>query len=204
MTLSTQVILVRHAQTEMITKNRIHGHFDRPLSQKGIQDAKKTAEHFRGQSFDALYSSSIGRAMHTAEIIGNAIDMVPVPNDGLKERNYGCLEGKPLSLFEPDLSGPKIMHPFINFALRTSGESAKFFVDRVISTFDDITTQHKKQRILFVIHWGLLSILTQYLQGKDLSVWREIGPWTSCGISEFHQKENTWQPIYLNNSSHLL
>jgi len=204
MTLSTQVILVRHAQTEMITKNRIHGHSDSPLSQKGVRDANKTADRLRGQSFGAFYSSPIGRAMHTAEIIGNVINRVPVPNDGLKERYYGWLEGKPLSLFEPDLSGPKIMHPFINIALKASGESAKFFVDRVISTFDDITTRHKKQRILFVIHWGLLSILTQYLQGKDLSVWREIGPWTSCGISEFHQKENTWQPIYLNNSSHLL
>ncbi len=204
MTLSTQVILVRHAQTEMITKNRIHGHSDSPLSQKGVRDANKTADRLRGQSFGAFYSSPIGRAMHTAEIIGNVINRVPVPNDGLKERYYGWLEGKPLSLFEPDLSGPKIMHPFINIALKASGESANFFVDRVISTFDDITTRHKKQRILFVIHWGLLSILTQYLQGKDLSVWREIGPWTSCGISEFHQKENTWQPIYLNNSSHLL
>ena len=106
MTLSTQVILVRHAQTEMITKNRIHGHSDSPLSQKGVQDANKTADRFRGQSFGAFYSSPIGRAMHTAEIIENVINMVPVPNDGLKERYYGWLEGKPLSLFEPDLSGP--------------------------------------------------------------------------------------------------
>ena len=199
----TQVVLVRHAQTEMITENRIHGHSDSPLSKKGVRDANKTAGHLREQSFDAFYSSSIGRAMRTAEIIGDAINMAPVPTDGLKERYYGWLEGKSLSLFEPDLTGPKIMHPVIKFALKTSGESAEDFIDRVINTFGHITAKHKEQRILIVLHWGILSILTQYLQGKDLAVWREIGPWTSCGISEFHQKENIWQPIQLDNSSHL-
>jgi len=200
----TQVVLVRHAQTEMITENRIHGHSDSPLSQNGIRDANKTANHLRAQSFGAFYSSSIGRAMCTAEIIGNALNMAPVPIDGLKERYYGWLEGKPLSLFEPDLSGPKIMHPFIKFALKTSGESAEFFIDRVIRTFDHITTKHKGQRILIVIHWGILSVLSQYLQGKDLAFWREIGPWTSCGISEFPQKENVWKSVYLDNRGHLL
>jgi broad specificity phosphatase PhoE len=200
----TQVVLVRHAQTEMIIENRIHGHSDSPLSQKGIRDANKTADHLQAGSFDMLYSSSIGRAMRTAEIIGNAINMAPVPIDGLKERYYGWLEGKPLSLFEPDLSGPKIMHPFIKFALNTSGESAEIFINRVIRTFDHLAAKHKGRRLLIVIHWGILSILTQYLQEKDLAVWREIGPWTSCGISEFHKKDNIWQTIYLDDSSHLL
>jgi len=100
MTKRTQVVLVRHAQTEMITKNRIHGHSDSPLSQKGIRDANKTADRLREQSFDVFYSSSIGRAMSTAEIIGDALNMTPVPTDGLKERYYGWLEGKPLSLFD--------------------------------------------------------------------------------------------------------
>ncbi|MDO9547236.1 MAG: histidine phosphatase family protein [Pelolinea sp.] len=201
---STKVVLVRHAQTEMITKKLIHGHSDSPLSQKGIRDAKKTADHFRGQPFDAFYSSSIGRAMRTAEIIGNAINMTPVPTDGFKERYYGWLEGKSTSLFEPDLSGPKIMRPFIRFALNISGESPEYLIDRVIKTFDGITTKHKGQRILMVIHWGILSVLTQYLQGKDLTGCCEIGPWISCGISEFHQKENSWQPIYMDKGDHLI
>lgn len=201
---TTQVVLVRHAQTEMITKNRIHGHSDSPLTKKGICDAQKTAQHLSGQHFDAFYSSPIGRAMHTASIIGDAINMQPVPSDGLKERFYGWLEGKPLSLFEPDLSGPKIMHPIINFALNTSGERSQDFIERVVTDFERITTKHAGQRILIVLHWGILSILTQYLQGKDLSIWRGIGPWTSCGISEYQQNTVNWHPLYLDKSSHLI
>ena len=142
--------------------------------------------------------------MHTASIIGDAINMQPVPSNGLKERFYGWLEGKPLSLFEPDLSGPKIMHPIINFALNTSGESSQDFIERVITDFERITTKHAGQRILIVLHWGILSILTQYLQGKDLSIWRGIGPWTSCGISEYQQNTVNWHPLYLDKRSHLI
>lgn len=204
MTTSTRVVLVRHAETEMITKKLIHGHSDSPLSEKGTRDAQKTADYFRGQRFDAFYSSSIGRAVRTANIIGNAINIPPVPTDGLKERYYGWLEGKPLTLFEPDLTGPKIMHPIIEFALKISGESSLDFLDRVITTFESIVAKHEGQRILIVLHWGILSVLTQYLQGKDLAVWREIGPWTSCGISEYQQNENHWHPLYLDRSSHLI
>ena len=201
---TTRVVLVRHAETEMITKNLIHGHSDSPLSDKGVSDAHKTADFFRGQHFDAFYSSSIGRAARTANIIGDALNIPPVLTDGLKERYYGWLEGKPLSLFEPDLTGPKIMYPIIEFALKVSGESSQEFLDRVIRTFEGITAKHKGQRILIVLHWGILSVLTQYLQGKDLTVWREIGPWTSCGISEYQQNGINWHPMYLDKSSHLI
>ena len=54
----TQVVFVRHAQTKMITSHRIHGQTDSPFHEKGLRDAKKTADHFRGQTFDAFYSSS--------------------------------------------------------------------------------------------------------------------------------------------------
>ena len=70
MTKSTEIVLVRHAETTMISDNRIHGQLDAPLTELGITAAKKTAENFRGQKFDAFYASSLGRAMKTAEIIG--------------------------------------------------------------------------------------------------------------------------------------
>ena len=96
------------------------------------------------------------------------------------------------------------MHPIIEFALTMSGESSQDFLDRVITTFENIAAKHEGQRILIVLHWGILSVLTQYLQGKDLALWREIGPWASCGISEYQQNEKNWHSLYLDKSSHLI
>jgi broad specificity phosphatase PhoE len=203
MTKSTEIVLVRHAETTMISDNRIHGQMDAPLTERGIAAAGKTAENFRGQTFDAFYASSLGRAMRTAEIIGEAINMQPMPVDGLRERNYGWLEGKPNSFFEPDLTGPAFMHPVIKFALRASGEGDEEFPHRVTKSFDEIYQRHQGQRVLLVIHWGILSILTRYFRNEKMIGWQSIGPWTACGISEVHKNGSGWQIIRLDDHSHL-
>ena len=203
MTISTEIVLVRHAETTMISDNRIHGQIDAPLTENGISAARKTAENFRGQSFDAFYASSLGRAMRTAEIIGEAINMQPVPVDGLRERNYGWLEGKSNALFEPDLTGPAFMHPFIKFALHASGEGDEDFPKRVTNSFDEIYKRHQGQRVLLVIHWGILSILTRYFRNEDMIGWQSVGPWTACGITEVHKNGSGWQIIRSDDYSHL-
>lgn len=203
MSKNTQLLLVRHAETAMIAENKIHGHSDGPLSDNGLRDSQKAAAYFRGQKFDAFYSSSLGRAMHTAEIIGDAIEQKPVPVDDLRERYYGHLEGKPLHLFEPDGSGIWILRPYVHLALWLTGESEKHFVKRVIKGIDKIVQDHQGQRILIVTHWGVLGILSQYFQGKDVSQWRQIGPWIACGVSEFHSNKKGWETIRLDDGHYL-
>jgi probable phosphoglycerate mutase len=201
---TTQLTLVRHAETTMISENRIHGHLDAPLSAAGLAATHKTAEYFRGQHFDTLYASSLGRAMRTAEIIGEAVQLDPIPVDSLRERYYGRLEGKSLDLFEPDGSGPWYYRPYVNLALWFTGEHEKDFVARVIAGIEEIIQRHPNQRTLVVVHWGILGILSQYFQGLDVDEWRVIGPWTACGISEFALKDGRWQVVRMNDGSHLV
>jgi broad specificity phosphatase PhoE len=68
---------------------------------------------------------------------------------------------------------------------------------------EEILSKHQGERIMTVVHWGILGILTQYLQGKDIYAWRTIGPWTACGISEFCSNDGHWQTIRLNDGRHL-
>jgi probable phosphoglycerate mutase len=203
MTKSTELVLVRHAETTIISDNRIHGQHDAPLTDRGIAAAKKTAEYFRGQKFGVFYASSLGRAMRTAEIIGATINMQPLPVDGLRERNYGWLEGKPLALFEPDLTGPVFMHPIIKFALHVSGERDEEFPRRVVNSIEEIIQRHNGQRVLLVIHWGILSILTRYFRGEGMEGWQSVGPWKACGITEYHKNGKGWQVIRTDDHSHL-
>ena len=200
---NTELFLVRHAETTMISENRIHGHSDGPLSESGLHDSQKAAEYFRGQYFDVFYASSLGRAMHTAKIIGEAIQQKPVPVDDLRERYYGHLEGKSLSLFEPDGSGPWFTRPYVKLALWLTGEHEQHFIERVIKGIEKIINDHQGQRILIVTHWGVLGILNQYLLGRDVNAWRQIGPWTACGVSEFHSNGKGWKAIRLDDGHYL-
>ncbi len=200
---TTQLILVRHGETTMIADNRIHGHLDAPLSESGVREARKTAEYFRDQTFDVLYASSLGRAMTTAAIIGETIQLNPVPVNGLRERYYGLLEGRPMNLFEPDGSGPWYYRPYVYLALGLTGESEKHVARRVVRSMEELLAKHQGERIMAVVHWGILGVLSQYFQGKDIYAWKSIGPWTACGITEFRENNGKWQTVRINDSSHL-
>ena len=200
----TQIFLVRHAETTMIQEHLIHGHLDAPLSEKGLRDARKTAAYFSGQSFDVLYSSSLGRVMATAGMIGEAIGLQPVPVDGLKERYYGWLEGKSLDWFEPDLTGSWLSRILSQAILLASGESEQHFTRRILRSFKKIYDSHSGQRVMIVAHWGILSILTKYFRGEQMKDWQVVGPWTACGITEAHLNGNGWQIMRLDDGRHLL
>jgi len=199
----TKVLLVRHGETTSIANNRIHGQTDSPLSDRGISAAQKTAEYFRLQPPELIYSSSLGRALQTANIIGSAVDIQPMPMDGLREQYYGWLEGLPNSLFEPEGSGHWLFRPFVRFAMAFTAEKANDYQDRILSTFNQIVEKHPGKQILFVVHWGVLCILERYLSGKDVSHWFQQVEWHYCGISEFHLLENAWKMVRLDDNRHL-
>ena len=62
--------LVRHGENRAnITKEFSHKKVDYPLTQKGVLQARQTAEYFKDRHVDEVYSSPLRRAMQTAEII---------------------------------------------------------------------------------------------------------------------------------------
>ncbi|MGE5819264.1 MAG: histidine phosphatase family protein, partial [Deltaproteobacteria bacterium] len=65
----TQVIIVRHGETEWNIANIRQGHLDSPLTEDGLAQAKALARRLMRERFSALYSSDLGRAMQTARII---------------------------------------------------------------------------------------------------------------------------------------
>jgi broad specificity phosphatase PhoE len=61
--------IVRHGQTVDNLENRIQGHSDSPLTALGVRQAEAIAKRLASEHFDAIYSSDLGRAVATAEII---------------------------------------------------------------------------------------------------------------------------------------
>ena len=85
--------LVRHGQTELNVQNILQGWQDSPLTERGCEQALATRAAFedRGVTFDHAYSSPLGRAQRTAELIvgeGRSIELV----DDLREWHLGSLE----------------------------------------------------------------------------------------------------------------
>ena len=84
---STSITMIRHGETEWNLTGRWQGHADSPLSDRGISQAEKLGERIKSEKFDFFYSSDLGRALHTAELVGKPSGMTAQPYSGLRERD---------------------------------------------------------------------------------------------------------------------
>src|SRR3712207_5925961 len=90
-----ELLLIRHGQSTANATGVWQGQMEFPLSECGRWQARRVGRALAGERFDGLYSSPLGRASETAEIIAReaAFPGAVVPVEGLRERRGGLLEG---------------------------------------------------------------------------------------------------------------
>lgn len=89
-----QLILVRHGETVHNVAGIAQGWNDSELSARGREQARAAAARLRTMQPDALYSSPLGRALSTANVIGEALGLEVQVIDELREMSYGRWEGQ--------------------------------------------------------------------------------------------------------------
>lgn len=94
------LVLLRHGQSQWNLENRFTGFYDIDLSDLGRQEAADAGKRLKaaGIAFDRVYTSTLQRAIHTAEIAmteagQEALLSSMVRHDDLRERDYGDLTG---------------------------------------------------------------------------------------------------------------
>lgn len=164
--MKTELVVVRHGQTEWNVAGRIQGHRDSPLTALGIRQARVMAQRLAGEYFDTILSSDLGRARHTAELlVPDRIANIRW-NAGLRERAFGTAEGSTYAQIadcHPQMfSREKETDP--HYAPE-GGESRQQHLDRVQRAFQALAANHAGQRILVVTHGGVLSCIYRWLHG---------------------------------------
>lgn len=102
--------LTRHGQTVYNLENRVQGACDSPLTALGVADAKALGRGLQaeGITFDAAYSSDLGRARDSARYILAAAGQPTLPvitKTGLREQNFGKYEAGSNDTLLQDISG---------------------------------------------------------------------------------------------------
>lgn len=92
------LILVRHGQSEWNLKNLFTGWRDPGLTEQGIEEARVTGQKIKaaGLKPDLYYTSALGRAQHSLDLILKELGVVNVTihrHQALNERDYGDLAG---------------------------------------------------------------------------------------------------------------
>ena len=93
-----RLVLVRHGQSAWNKENRFTGWADVPLSEQGIEEAKKAGRLLKkeGYQFRLAYTSYLTRAIKTLWLLLEEMDLMWIEERKswrLNEKHYGMLQG---------------------------------------------------------------------------------------------------------------
>jgi probable phosphoglycerate mutase len=199
----TSITLIRHGETEWNLSGRWQGHADSPLSSRGISQAKALGERIKTEEFDFFYSSDLGRAIHTSELVGTPSGMVAEPFVGLRERDLGVLEG--LNTKEMEQTHPQIYASFRNDGPEfevPGGESFLQFYERCAASIEEIANKHKGSKIAVVTHGGVLGAVFRYVLNLSLESERNF-VLLNCSLNRIEKKEEGWNLVSWGDVAHL-
>ena len=86
-------IFVRHGKTHFNEINLTQGWCDSPLSKVGIKQVENISKQLEQYQIDKAYTSPLGRAVQTANIILSTKEVEQIYEERCKEVNFGILEG---------------------------------------------------------------------------------------------------------------
>ncbi|MDR6172060.1 MULTISPECIES: histidine phosphatase family protein [unclassified Curtobacterium] len=84
-----ELVLVRHGETEWSKSGQHTGRTDIPLTENGIEQAKRAGRYLADRTFALALSSPLQRARDTAALVGVDAEL----DEDLYEWDYGAYEG---------------------------------------------------------------------------------------------------------------
>ena len=164
--MKTEIVLIRHGETEWNRQGRIQGHSDSPLTPEGIAQAQAMAMRLKRDPACAIIASDLGRARQTASIIAWQRNGRVEVDERLRERKFGVAEGQNYARADnahPEMfsrereTSPSYAPP--------GGESRQEHFDRVQRVMILLADRYAGRRIIVVTHGGVLSCVYRWLRG---------------------------------------
>jgi len=176
----TRLLLVRHGHSEANKLDLFAGFYDAPLEERGLQQAKLTAQYIEeNYKITKVYSSDLQRAYKTGEIIASCCGVAIVSHKGLREIFGGEWEGQKfydLKDLYPDDFALWVSDPAK--ARCTGGESVCELAERAMKTIGEIVLQHAGETVVAATHATVLRTVMTMVKYGDLSMIDQV-PWVS-------------------------
>jgi len=188
-----KIVLVRHGESRWNLSNLFTGWVDVPLSEKGIREAHQVSQHCEQYKYDAVFTSTLGRARETLSIILSKQELVGIIqhkenskyhqynipkkissstfpifiSEKLNERAYGDLQGMNKNAASKLFGKKQVFEWRRGFETRPpGGESLKDVYTRTVPYFKkNILNRIKSgETVLITGHGNTLRALLKFLE----------------------------------------
>jgi len=202
-----RLLLVRHGTTAWVDRHRLHGITDIPLNENGLRQAREAAQALKYENAQTLYTSPLQRCRQTAEIIGKEVGLEPKDMAGLKELNFGWLEGRSFR----DHSSQnysylvKLYDQFSHRVIRAlTGETNKKFFSRIMADWNQILDENPQGAVIIVGHSAAFNNILIHYFGKNFPKGHTYYSMAPGSINEIlMDDQGKAELVRLNDTSHL-
>ena len=151
-----ELILVRHGLP--VRREVVEGPADPELSVEGHDQSARLASYLATESIDAIYSSPMKRAFQTAEPLAAKTSLPISIVDDVAE--YDRLSNEYIPIEELRAANDERWHKLVAGGWQSDSDTLESFRNRVISSLEQLISQHASQRIVVTCHGG---VINQYL-----------------------------------------
>jgi 2,3-bisphosphoglycerate-dependent phosphoglycerate mutase len=198
--MNTVLYAVRHGETEWNSVEKQQGHLNSPLTENGIRQAQLLADGLAKRNIDVLFSSDLGRALQTAEIIAKRLSLDIYTDARLRERHLGIMQSLTRKEFEERYPAEalKFNSNDPDYVL-PGGESSRQLFNRCIACAEEIAGNNAGKGILIVGHGGVLKSFFHKATNTPLAEPRRYSLFNasinSFSISNGQWRLDTWGEI---------
>ncbi|MFT7222145.1 MAG: broad specificity phosphatase PhoE [Candidatus Azotimanducaceae bacterium] len=200
---STHLLLVRHGETVGNLEKIAHGQTESPLNDRGIEQAKHTAEMLREweRVYHRVYTSPMSRANQTGRHIADALQLPIDTHEHLKEGNLGDWEEVTYQELEE--------FGFAKHSIRDddfrghNGESPNQLGTRVAGAVSELRGRHPTENLIVVSHGAAIAHLIARLLGTQPAFGHQYLMHNAAVTELSFSADSTPELVTLNFHKHL-
>jgi broad specificity phosphatase PhoE len=171
---STRIFLIRHGATTMTAEDKFSGAENVHISDEGRRQAEHLADRLAREEISSIYSSTLDRAVETAEILARPHGLKLNMSDGLREVSHGHWEGLTRAEVERRFGDEYAAWEADPFTFSPEGgESGIRVLARALPVVREIVVRHAGERVMVVSHKATVRLLISSLLGFDARGYRD-------------------------------
>ena len=175
--MSIKITYFVHGTTTDNEQHISSGWKDVVLSELGVQQSKELTELTKDKQFDVVFCSDLKRAHDSAKLAWEGVYEI-IPDNRLRECNYGTLNGASSDIVEPMQENECIEKPF------PEGESYEDVKARIADFLEFLKQNYDDTHVVIVAHKATQLALDVLLKSKT---WKQA-------LADDWRKTKAWQP----------
>jgi broad specificity phosphatase PhoE len=168
-----RILLARHGETVFNVEGRWQGQSDSPLTERGLAQARELARALADERIAAVYSSDLGRALHTATEVAAPHQLTVTTDPRLREIDTGAWTGKGRAEISVEFPGGLEAWATKPTSMRLpDGETIFEAQARALAFFADRMLAHADETVVVISHGAIgQTILVNAMGGTAEDLW---------------------------------